>query len=77
MLSSASCSIDTKSSFTISFTLNFLLDLLEEVEVDELFPSLVGFLDEEFGSTVVVSVLVRDLVRDLVEDLVGDLVEDF
>ena len=45
----------------ISFTLNFLLDLLEEVEVNGLFPSLVGFSDEGFGSAKVVSVLDRDL----------------
>lgn len=95
LLGSAGCSIGTKSSFTISFSLNFLLlgifDFLEGVEVDGIFPSLVGFLDEGFRSTVGFSiivgslgdgvflarVLVGDLVRDLVGDLVGDLVREF
>ena len=40
------------------------LDLLEGVEVDGLFPSLVGFSDEGFGLMMVVSVLVGDLVGD-------------
>ena len=64
--------------------MNFLLDLLEEVEIDRLFPSFMVFSDEQFRSAVVVSVLVgdlvgdivRDLVRDFVRDLVGDLVGD-
>lgn len=69
--------------------MNFLLALLEEVEVDRLFPFDVGLSDEGFGSVVVVSILVEDLVGDFVGDLVevfvgdfdrdfgGDLVEDF
>ena len=77
MLSSTSCYVGTKLGFIISFTLNFLLDLLEEVEVDGLFPSLVGFSDDGFRSAVVVVVLVGDLVGDFIGDFVGDLVEDF
>ena len=65
--------------------MNFLLALPEEVEVNGLFPSVVGLSDEGFGSVVVVLVLDRDLVgdfvgdlvRDLIGDFVGDLVEDF
>ena len=56
---------------------SFVTDLLEGVEIDGLFPSLVGFSDEGFGSTVVVSVLVGDLVGDFVGDFVGDSVRDF
>ena len=77
LLSSASCFFGTKSGFMISFTLNFLFNLLEEVEVDGLFPSLVGLLDEGIWSALVVSVLVEDLVGDLVRDFVRDLVGDF
>ena len=77
MLSSASCSVGTKSGFTISFTLNFLLSFLEEVKVDEIFPLVVGLSDEGFGSVVVVSALVRDLVGDLVGDLVRVFLRDF
>ena len=42
LLNSTSCSVNTKSGFTISFNLNFLLlgflDFLEGVEVNGLFP---------------------------------------
>jgi hypothetical protein len=61
----------------ISFTLNFLFFLLEEVEDDGVFPSLVVFLDEGFGLGVVVLVLDGDLVGDFMKDFIGDLVEDF
>ena len=81
MPSSTSWYVDTKSGFTISFILNFLLlgffDLLEGVEVNGVFPSFVGVSNEEFGSLVVFSVVVGSLgdgvllVRVLVGDLVG------
>lgn len=61
----------------ISFTLNFILPLLEDVEVDGIFPSVVGLLDEGFRSVVVVSVLVRDLVGDFVGELVEVFIGDF
>ena len=65
LLSSTSCSVSTKSGFTISFNLNFLLlgffDLLEGVEVDGLFPSFVGFLDEGFGLMMGFSAVVSSL----------------
>ena len=61
----------------ISFTFNFLLALLEDVEVDGVFPSVVGLSDEGFRSVVVVLVLVRDLVGDFVKQLVRVFIGDF
>ena len=57
--------------------MNFLLALLEGIEVDGLFPSIVGMSDEGFGSVAIVSVLVQDLAGDFVGDLVGVFIRGF
>ena len=61
----------------ISFTLNFLLPLLEGVEVDGIFFVNLGLSTKGFGSVVVVSVLVRDFVGDFVREVVGVFIGDF
>ena len=66
-----------KLVFTISFTLNFLLPLLEGVKVDGLFFVDVGLSNKGFGLVVVVSVLVEDFVGDFVGEAVGVFNGDF
>ena len=61
----------------ISFTLNFLLPFLEDVEVDGIFPSDVGLSDEGFRLVVAVLVLVKDLVGDFVGEVVRVFIGDF
>lgn len=77
MLSSTNCSVGTKLVFAISFTLNFILPLLADVEVDGLFFVDVGLSNLGFGLVVVVSVLVEDFVGDFIGEVVGVFTGDF
>ena len=74
LLSSASWSIGTKLGFIISFKLNFFLsgffDLVDGVEVDGVFSSVVVFPNEGFWLSVGFSVVVGSLGDGVI--LVGD-----